>query len=122
MATRRMKMTGFARFFIVMLFLVPLAYLGAAYYNGQDGIQNIKNLFGMDRKKPATEQVQVNPNTSQTVRDNANSAETNTNSGGSLDSRRLDQLELRMNQLERDNARLREQIRQQDLKIKELQQ
>jgi hypothetical protein len=118
MATRKLKLTGFARFFIVMLFLVPIAYLGAAYYNGQDGIQNIKNLFGIDQKKPATEQVAVNQNPQTVAEDSAIS---NTNRGGSVDSRRIDQLELRMNQLERENARLKEQIRQQDLKIKELQ-
>lgn len=119
MATRRLKLTGFARFFIVMLFLVPLAYLGAAYYNGQDGIQNIKNLLRIDSKKPATEQVEVNRNPKTVVTDDT--ATNNTSRGGSLDSRRLDQLELRMNQLERENARLKEQIRQQELKIKELQ-
>jgi hypothetical protein len=29
-----------------MLILAPLAYVGASLYNGQDPIQNIKNLFG----------------------------------------------------------------------------
>ena len=43
-------MTGCARFFLVILILAPLAYLGAAYYNGQDGIQNIKNLLGIGHK------------------------------------------------------------------------
>jgi hypothetical protein len=42
------KMTGFARFFILMLFVVPIAYIGASYYNGQDGVQNIKNLIGIE--------------------------------------------------------------------------
>lgn len=41
------KMTGCAKFFFVLIILAPLAYLGASYYNGQDGIQNIKNLLGM---------------------------------------------------------------------------
>lgn len=118
MATRKPKLTGFARFFIVMLFLIPLAYLGAAYYNGQDGVQNIKNFLGIDQNKPKTERVEVNRNP-QTVTDNSTTS--NVNGGGSLDSRRLDQLELRMNQLERENARLKEQIRQQELKIKGLQ-
>lgn len=31
-----------------MLFVAPLAYIGASYYNGEDGIQNIKNLLGLD--------------------------------------------------------------------------
>jgi len=45
------KMTGCARFFIAIIILAPLAYLGASYYNGQDGIQNIKNLLGIGKHK-----------------------------------------------------------------------
>lgn len=46
MASRRMKLTPFARFFIFLLFAAPLAYLGASYYNGEDGIAKIKSLLG----------------------------------------------------------------------------
>lgn len=45
MPRSKFKLTGFARFFIAMLFLAPLAYIGASYYNGEDGIKNIKNFF-----------------------------------------------------------------------------
>jgi hypothetical protein len=45
---RRFRLTGFARFFIVMLFVVPLAYLIASYYNGEDGLANIKRIVGME--------------------------------------------------------------------------
>ena len=45
MSRNKFKLTGFARFFIVMMFLAPLAYIGASYYNGEDGIENIKNFF-----------------------------------------------------------------------------
>ncbi|MDX1409175.1 MAG: hypothetical protein R3330_13605 [Saprospiraceae bacterium] len=44
---RKYKMTGCARFFIAMIILAPLAYLGAAYYNGENGIENIKNFLGI---------------------------------------------------------------------------
>jgi hypothetical protein len=57
MARRKMRLTAFARFFIVMLFLAPLAYMGASYYNGEDGLQNLKNLLGIG-KKEQTEQRQ----------------------------------------------------------------
>lgn len=50
---KRLQITGFARFLIVMVILAPAAYIGASYYNGQDGIQNFKNLIGID-SKPAT--------------------------------------------------------------------
>ncbi len=53
------RVTGFTRFFIVMLFVAPLAYIGASYYNGEDGIANIKQLLKLDNSKPAS----IQPNT-----------------------------------------------------------
>ncbi len=53
MSTKKFKLTGFARFFIAMLFIAPMAYLGASYYNGQDGIENIKVLLGLSEKVEA---------------------------------------------------------------------
>jgi len=55
MARKKYKLTGFTRFFVVMLFLAPIAYIGASYYNGQDGIENIKNLLGLDKDTPQEE-------------------------------------------------------------------
>jgi len=49
MATRT-KMTPFAKFFIMLVIVSPLAYMGASYYNGEDGLQNIKNFFSKDSK------------------------------------------------------------------------
>ncbi len=36
MARRKYKLTGFARFFLVMLFLAPAAYFAATYINGDE--------------------------------------------------------------------------------------
>lgn len=47
MGRKKYKTTGFARFFLFMLIAAPLAYIGASYYNGEDGIQNIKDLVGL---------------------------------------------------------------------------
>ncbi len=47
MAQKNLKITPFARFFVFLIFFTPLAYVGASYYNGQNGIQNIKNLIGL---------------------------------------------------------------------------
>lgn len=41
-----MKVTGFTRFLIVMVVVAPLAYLAASYYNGEDGVKNLKEVFG----------------------------------------------------------------------------
>jgi hypothetical protein len=54
MSKRPLRVTGFARFFIVMLFVAPLAYLGASYYNGQDGIQNLRTLLKLNKKEVDT--------------------------------------------------------------------
>ena len=45
MTRKKFKLTGFARFFLIMIVLAPLAFIGASYYNGEDGIENLKNLF-----------------------------------------------------------------------------
>jgi hypothetical protein len=38
------KVTGFTRFILIMIILVPLAYVIASYYNGKDGIEELKKL------------------------------------------------------------------------------
>ncbi|HHH54151.1 MAG TPA: hypothetical protein ENK91_10865 [Bacteroidetes bacterium] len=38
------KMTGCAKFFIFLIIAVPLAYIGASYYNGADPFQKLKNI------------------------------------------------------------------------------
>jgi hypothetical protein len=44
---RKLKLTGFARFFILLLILTPIAYMVASYVNGEDGLGNIKRLIGI---------------------------------------------------------------------------
>ena len=39
------KTTGCFRFVVFMVILAPIVYLAASYYNGQDGIQNIRNYI-----------------------------------------------------------------------------
>ncbi|MBK8502791.1 MAG: hypothetical protein IPL46_11535 [Saprospiraceae bacterium] len=43
------KTTGCAKFFLILVILAPLAYVGASYFNGQDGIENIKGIFGTSK-------------------------------------------------------------------------
>jgi cell division protein FtsB len=59
MTKKKLALTPFARLFIVLLFVVPLSYIGASYYNGEDGIQNIKNLLGFGQS--TTEAVDASP-------------------------------------------------------------
>lgn len=41
------KITGFARLLIFMIFFAPIAYIGASYYQGEDGIAKIKSLINV---------------------------------------------------------------------------
>jgi hypothetical protein len=54
------KMTPFARLLIFLIIFLPLAYLAAAYINGEDGIANIKRMLGMETA-PRTEAVAPPP-------------------------------------------------------------
>ena len=44
------KMTLFARFFIFLIIIIPVAYIIANYINGQDGIEKFLDLFRGDSK------------------------------------------------------------------------
>lgn len=46
MARKKYKLTGFAKFFIVMLFLAPIAYFTAVYIN--EGESGINSIFDQD--------------------------------------------------------------------------
>lgn len=50
---RRLRLTPFARFILVMVIVAPLAYIAASYYNGKDGIQEFKKLIGIESTAPA---------------------------------------------------------------------
>ena len=40
------KLTGFTRLLIFLILFSPIAYIGANYYQGEDGIEKIKILLG----------------------------------------------------------------------------
>lgn len=48
---RKARLTVFSRFLIMMLIVGPLAFLGASYYNGEDGVQTIKDLLNQGKEK-----------------------------------------------------------------------
>lgn len=54
---KKYKLTGFSRLFIFMIFFAPVAYIGASYYNGEDGIAKIKALF--EKNEGGTIQAQI---------------------------------------------------------------
>jgi len=52
---RKARLTVFSRFIIMMLVVGPLAFLGASYYNGEDGVATIKDLFNKGNTENVTE-------------------------------------------------------------------
>ena len=48
---KKARLTVFSRFIIMMLIVGPLAFLGASYYNGEDGVQTVKDLFSQGKEK-----------------------------------------------------------------------
>ncbi len=43
---RRVRTTGCARFFMALLILIPLAFIGASLYQGKNPLHAIGELFG----------------------------------------------------------------------------
>jgi uncharacterized protein YlxW (UPF0749 family) len=94
----RRKVTPFARFMLAMIIIIPLAFAGASYINGEDPVQNFKQLVGMEQsaapaKKPAKKASKQNE------KPDATSTE----------------------QLQKENQQLRKQLEQRDQAIKDLQ-
>ncbi len=58
------KVTGCARFIIFFIIFIPLVYFGAAYFRGEDGVQELKNLYyKIIGKTPASTTTHDDPGT-----------------------------------------------------------
>ncbi len=97
MATK-FKLTGFARFFFAMVIIIPLAYFGASYYNGEDGVANFKEMIGIDID-PDEETTTISADT-----------EDNQSSADKGDSAEVTKLLKRINELEKENEKLNQSI------------
>lgn len=56
------KMTGFARLLIFLIFVLPLAFFGASYINGEDPMQKFKDFTGMGNGNTPTERQETSTN------------------------------------------------------------
>ncbi|MEM9545928.1 MAG: hypothetical protein AAGA77_08140 [Bacteroidota bacterium] len=56
---KKYKLTGFARLLIFLVFFTPLAYIGASYYNGEDGIAKIKALLNTSENTSIEAQIEA---------------------------------------------------------------
>lgn len=54
---QKYKLTAFARILIFLIFFTPLAYIGASYYNGEDGIAKIRALIEQNDNTSIQEQI-----------------------------------------------------------------
>jgi len=97
----RRKVTPFARFLLAIIIIVPLAFAGASYINGEDPISNFKSLTGME----ATEKVQEAPS-------QPTSKEQKTKKPAPAEG---------MEALKAENQRLMSQVKKRDQAIKDLQ-
>jgi len=109
---KKYKLTGFSRFVVVMLFLVPTAYIGASYYNGEDGIQNLKNLLGIGSETSST---------STTTPTTYVDTDEELPSDVKMLQEELTDLRRRIEAMERENKELKDQIFDKNEEIVELQ-
>ena len=117
---KKIRMTPFARFFIVMLFVAPLAYIVASYYNGKDGIEEFKKLIGIEKsdETPAPEPAAPAPEP-RSVEDAA--AETPPVADSALEAE-VEMLKSENQQLREALKRIEKDLAKKDLEIKNLQQ
>ena len=107
---RKYKMTGCARFFLVMLILAPIAYLAASYYNNEDGIGNIKELFGIE------ETAQVQQEEPASLDESVQNPESENDSNNSIQEEvSVQQLRDHIKELEKENERLRTLLEEQGI-------
>ncbi len=115
---RRIRVTGFTRFLLVMIILIPLAFVGASLYNGKDPIVEAKKLLGMEE---TTEARQVEPQREASEDTAPAPTDAQADSVPTDDIRvQLREVMSRIEQLERDKMQLEEQVKNQAVEIKEL--
>lgn len=102
----KFKLTGFARFFFAMLIIIPSAYFGAAYLNGEDPVANIKQVIGMEESEEKNDVINISAED-----------ETSSNEEKSSDSNSLEE---RVIALEEENAKLKRIIKNREQEIKAL--
>jgi len=107
---RKYKVTGFARLFFFLLFLLPAAYFGASYYNGEDGLQNLKDLVGWEQ-----------PTTERTVEATKTIVDQDLPTDVQSLQKELSDLQRRVEAMERENKELKDQVFNKNEEIVELQ-
>lgn len=120
---KKVRLTNFARFFIFLIIVVPLAYLGASYINGEDPKENINKLLNKEilstDSKRVTEEPSPQNEESSSQKDIAPqsvdlSNDFNENAIEELKSEvnfyksKVDELKTKVEKLEKENYKLRQ--------------
>jgi len=109
----KFKLTGFARFFFAMVIIIPLAYFGASYYNGEDGLANLKKLVGIDLAEESNDEETTSfKKDSKTQKSDSIKGET----------AEINRLQNRVNELEKENEKLKQLLKNREREIELLKQ
>ncbi|WP_116124976.1 hypothetical protein [Lewinella sp. IMCC34183] len=57
----RTRLTAFSRFLLFLLIALPIVYFGAAWYNGEDPVANVRGWLGMTDEGLVNEQTYEEP-------------------------------------------------------------
>lgn len=116
---RKIRLTPFARLLIVLIIAAPIAYLAASYYNGQDGIQNLKELIGIEETTEQTTSAEEPAGPAAT--EVTSPKETAPEAGAEADNQmEYEKLQAQYSELKEENLNLKQTIREKDLEIQEL--
>ena len=124
MTRKKFKLTGFARFFLIMIVLAPLAFIGASYYNGEDGIENLKNLFKgkfkFEKKEVIKEETKDNQEETSEALIKPAPSKIEINSQVAKLQDELDFKNQKVDSLYKENAALKAQIESKDKELKDV--
>ena len=116
---KKVRLTNFARFFIFLVIIVPAAYAAASYINGEDPVQNIKNILKLEEpaKKEATQTVEnIKEDLETEEREQESNSALSSNSKEVSDLKeelkfyknKVKRLEQRVEELEKENFKLKQ--------------
>ena len=123
MARTKTRMTAFSRLMLFMIFIGPLAYIAASYYNGQDGVKNITTTIQKGKNKVSTilsgEKGSTTPISSDdssgdnsSMGSSSNGTSTSPISSPKEDSYQIKRLKDQLEELDLENRELRRTIRE----------
>lgn len=115
---RKTRITPFGRLVIVLLIAAPLAYMAASYYNGEDGIENLKELIGLGADEETAPEAESTIE-AEVEKEPAPAASTTSDSADQ--ELGYSELQTMYSELKEENLQLKQSLKEKELKIQELQ-